>query len=82
MITVPGGFSVRYVTLNGSFFDLYDFTWPGGSISVGPLSVDVGNATKTQAGHATLTVAPHLDAGKIFYTRIGLNRSYDFFGRF
>lgn len=82
MTAVPGGFSVRSVNLNGSFIDLYDFAWPGGSISVGLVTVDVGNATKTQAGHATLTTAPHLDAGRIFYTRIGLNRGYDFFGRF
>lgn len=83
MMAIPGGFRVRYATLTGAFVDLYDYSWPGGSVGIGPASIDVGNATKTQAGHATLTAAPHLDAGRIFYTRVALNNAgYDFFEKF
>jgi hypothetical protein len=84
MIPNPSGFSVRYVRLQGAFNDLYDFSWPGGQIIVmGIPTIDVGNATTTQAGHATLTAAPHIEAGKIFYTRvITLNAGYDFFEKF
>jgi hypothetical protein len=47
------------------------------------VTIDVGNATKTQAGYATLTAAPHPEAGRIFYTRAAtFNSGYDFFGEF
>ena len=83
MTAVPGGFAVRHVNLNGVFIDLYDFSWPGGAINVtGLFTIDVGNATKTQAGHATLTAVPHPDAGRIFYTQVAVNRDLDFFGSF
>lgn len=83
MTAVPGGFAVRYVKLSGFFIDLYDFSWPGGVVSVGGLTLDVGNAIKTQVGHATLTATPHPDAGKIFYTRVAtFNVGKDFFGKF
>ena len=58
-----------YVKLSGFFMDLYDFSWPGGIVKVLGFTLDAGNATKTQAGHATLTTATHPDAGKVFYTR-------------
>ena len=84
MTAAPSGFQVRYVKLSGVFIDLYDFSWPGGNIEVvGIPIIDVGNATKTQAGHATLTAAPHLDGGRIFYTRVAtFNVGKDFFGKF
>jgi hypothetical protein len=84
MTAAPSGFQVRYVKLSGVFIDLYDFSWPGGNIEVvGIPIIDVGNATKTQAGHATLTAAPYLDGGRIFYTRVAtFNVGKDFFGKF
>ncbi len=83
MIPAPGGFQVRYAKVSGVFIDLYDFSWPGGAINLFGVSIDVGNATKTQAGHATLTSATHPDAGRIFYTRVAtFNAGYDFFDKF
>ena len=83
MIPVPGGFSVRYVKLRGAFIDLYDYSWPGGTIDVAGIPIiEIGNATKTQAGHATLTAAPHPNAGRIFYTRVAVESAYGFFGKF
>jgi hypothetical protein len=83
IMAVSGGFQVRHVKLSGIFTDLYDFSWPGGIVSVLGVTFDIGNATKTQAGHATLTAAPHPDAGRIFYTRVAtFNVDKEFFGIF
>ena len=83
MTAVPGGFNVRYVKLSGVFIDLYDFAWPGGIANVLGLTIDIGNATKSQAGHATLTAAQHPDAGKVFYTRVAtFNVGKNFFASF
>jgi hypothetical protein len=76
-------FAVRYIKLSGTFTDLYDFSWPGGAVKLAGVTIDVGNATKTQAGHATLTSVIHPDAGRVFYTRVQtLNVTKDFFGKF
>ena len=80
---ISEGFNVRYVRLSGVFVDLYDFAWPGGIANVFGLTIDIGNATKSQAGHATLTVVPHPDAGRVFYTRVAtFNVGKEFFASF
>jgi hypothetical protein len=73
MRTVPGGFEVGQMRCNGSFSDLYDFGWPGAKITipyVSILNVDIGDAIKTQAGHATLATAPNSEAGRVFLVRV------------
>ncbi len=69
MRTNSDGFETAEVNLAGSFIDLYDFAWPGGTVGIFPAEIEVGNATKTQAGHASLTNATHPNAGRVFYTK-------------
>jgi hypothetical protein len=78
------GFQVRYAKLTGSFDDLYDFSWPGGDLTVAGIPlINVGNATKTQAGHCTLTNPTHPEAGKIFLTRISISAAFsEFLGNY
>jgi hypothetical protein len=79
MRAVPGGFEVGQLRCNGAFSDLYDFSWPGGIIKIpltfGMATVDIGNATKTQAGYATLATAPVPEAGRVFFLRVNVATS-------
>jgi hypothetical protein len=79
MRAVPGGLEVGQLRCNGSFSDLYDFGWPGGmikaSFGVFEITIDKGNATKTQAGYASLATAPTPEAGRVFFVKVNVATS-------
>ncbi len=80
---IPGGLEVRFAKINGEFDDLYDFSWPGKVLKAFGFTVNSGEATKTQAGNATLPGPPHPEAGKIFYTKVTtLNATRSQMGKF
>ncbi|MEZ5434422.1 MAG: hypothetical protein R3F31_25310 [Verrucomicrobiales bacterium] len=64
------------VEVIGSFDDLYDWAYGGAKFSFLGFTFDPREPAMVQAGHATLSKAPHANAGKIFFTRVEFNAPF------
>ncbi len=64
------------VEVIGSFDDLYDWAYTGAKFSFLLFTFDPREPAMVQAGHATLSKAPHSNAGKIFFTRVEFNTGF------
>jgi hypothetical protein len=64
------------VEVIGSFDDLYDWAYGGAKFSFLLFTFDPREPAMVQAGHATLSKAPHANAGKIFFTRVEFNTGF------
>ncbi len=60
----------------GSFDDLYDWAYGGAKFSFIGFTFDPREPAMVQAGHATLSKAPHANAGKVFFTRLEFNAPF------
>ena len=87
-IEFVGKLRVRYKKLNattirvegvevvGTFDDLYDFAYGGSKFWFIWFSFDPREPVMVQAGHATLSKAPHPNAGKVFFARVEYNTGF------
>ena len=64
------------VEVIGSFNDLYDWAYGGAKFSFLFFTFDPREPAMVQAGHATLSKAPHPNAGKVFFTRVEINTGF------
>ncbi|MCX8495664.1 MAG: hypothetical protein ORN51_05715, partial [Akkermansiaceae bacterium] len=64
------------VEVIGSFDDIYDWAYGGPKFSFLGFTFDPREPAMVQAGHATLSKAPHPNAGKVFFTRVEYNTGF------
>jgi hypothetical protein len=64
------------VEVIGSFDDIYDWAYGGPKLSFLGFTFDPREPAMVQAGHATLSKAPHPNAGKVFFTRVEYNTGF------
>ena len=68
---------MRAINCYGVIFDLYDFAYGAPKIAILGIEIaDPKNAARTQAGYASLTFAPWLDAGRVFFTKVEFGTSW------
>lgn len=73
----PTQVEVAQVNCYGSIPDLYDWAYGADDIAFGIVTLaSPKQAARTQAGHATLSAAPHPDAGRIFFVEVQLGTGW------